>query len=116
MYDDYLRPRTNIPFKAPMSTNSCASSLVKHPQLRIKSTKQTAMHPSTFKIRFGFYKNKNQFFTKYREQHHFFTKIDHLNDFFKRRDSYDFKRTNLEICGHQMCLYRVYIIDTKTPV
>ena len=51
----YLRPRTKTALRAPISINSCDSSFVKQPHCRIKSTKQTAIQPSTFKIRFGFW-------------------------------------------------------------
>ena len=49
-----LRPRTKRPLSAPFSTNSVASSDVKQPQLRKRSTMATPMQPSTFKIKFGF--------------------------------------------------------------
>ena len=51
----YLRPRTKTALRAPISINSCDSSFVKQPHWRIKSTKQTAIQPSTFKMRFGFW-------------------------------------------------------------
>ncbi len=49
-----LRPRTNIPLSAPFSINSVASSNVKQPQLRNRSTIATPIQPSTFKIKLGF--------------------------------------------------------------
>ncbi len=49
-----LRPRTKSPLSAPFSTNSLASSSVKQPQLRKRSTITTPIQPSTFKIKLGF--------------------------------------------------------------
>lgn len=49
------RPSTKRPFKHPFATNSVASSIVNAPQLRNMSTKQTAMHPSTFRMRLAFF-------------------------------------------------------------
>ena len=49
-----VRPRTKRPFSEPFSINSVASSNVKQPQLRNKSTMATPIQPSTFKIKLGF--------------------------------------------------------------
>lgn len=51
-----VRPRTNNPFKAPISIYSCASSEVKQPLHRKRSTTAAPISPSTFSIRFGFCK------------------------------------------------------------
>ncbi len=45
-----LRPRTNRPLSVPILMYSSASSDVKAPLSRRRSTKQTAMQPSTFRI------------------------------------------------------------------
>jgi hypothetical protein len=45
-----LRPRTNSPFRVPILMYSSASSGVNAPLSRRRSTKQTAMHPSTLRI------------------------------------------------------------------
>lgn len=47
-------PSTKRPLSEPISMYSLASSGVKHPLLRKRSTTATAIIPSTFKIRFGF--------------------------------------------------------------
>jgi len=49
------RPRTNKPFKVPILMYSSASSLEKAPESLRRSTKQTAIHPSTFRIRVSFF-------------------------------------------------------------
>jgi hypothetical protein len=49
------RPKTNSPFKHPFCTSSAASSMLNAPQDRSISTKHTAMHPSTLRIRFAFF-------------------------------------------------------------
>mmetsp|Transcript_39488 Transcript_39488/g.53635 ORF Transcript_39488/g.53635 Transcript_39488/m.53635 type:complete len:210 (-) Transcript_39488:1144-1773(-) len=46
-----LRPSTKSPLRHPFAMRSSASSSVKAPQLRSRSTKHTAMHPSTFRMR-----------------------------------------------------------------
>ena len=48
------RPSTKMAFRAPISMYSCASSGVKEPHPRSKSTNATPMSPSTFNIKFGF--------------------------------------------------------------
>ena len=50
-----LLPKTKSPLRLPVCTNWSASSLVKQPELRRRSTKETAMQPSTFRIRLGFF-------------------------------------------------------------
>mmetsp|Transcript_65820 Transcript_65820/g.170881 ORF Transcript_65820/g.170881 Transcript_65820/m.170881 type:complete len:246 (-) Transcript_65820:985-1722(-) len=47
------RPSTKRPLRHPKDMRSSHSSREKAPQERIMSTKATAMHPSTFKIRFA---------------------------------------------------------------
>mmetsp|Transcript_89829 Transcript_89829/g.249786 ORF Transcript_89829/g.249786 Transcript_89829/m.249786 type:complete len:246 (-) Transcript_89829:277-1014(-) len=47
------RPRTKSPFSVPKDTSSSHSSREKAPQERIMSTKDTAMQPSTFRMRFA---------------------------------------------------------------
>jgi hypothetical protein len=45
-----LRPRTNRPFRVPILIYSSASSGVNAPLSRRRSTKQTAIHPSTLRM------------------------------------------------------------------
>mmetsp|Transcript_23273 Transcript_23273/g.49556 ORF Transcript_23273/g.49556 Transcript_23273/m.49556 type:complete len:246 (-) Transcript_23273:27-764(-) len=47
------RPRTKRPLRQPNSMSSSHSSRVKAPQERIMSTKETAMQPSTLRMRFA---------------------------------------------------------------
>mmetsp|Transcript_115199 Transcript_115199/g.372315 ORF Transcript_115199/g.372315 Transcript_115199/m.372315 type:complete len:246 (+) Transcript_115199:336-1073(+) len=47
------RPSTNKPLRQPKAIKSSHSSREKAPQERIMSTKETAMQPSTFRIRFA---------------------------------------------------------------
>ena len=54
-----LLPKTKSPLRLPVSTNWSASSLVKLPELRRRSTKETAMQPSTFRIWRQLYKNRS---------------------------------------------------------
>mmetsp|Transcript_13165 Transcript_13165/g.52748 ORF Transcript_13165/g.52748 Transcript_13165/m.52748 type:complete len:246 (+) Transcript_13165:569-1306(+) len=46
------RPRTKRPLRQPLAMSSSASSMVKAPQCLRRSTKQTAMQPSTLRMRF----------------------------------------------------------------
>mmetsp|Transcript_16763 Transcript_16763/g.23477 ORF Transcript_16763/g.23477 Transcript_16763/m.23477 type:complete len:221 (+) Transcript_16763:378-1040(+) len=48
-------PSTKSPLSVPLAIYSSASLLVNAPQLRRRSTKQTAMQPSTLRIKFDFF-------------------------------------------------------------